>query len=97
MDCGKGELEKIGRLDEKSRAWSIAGHLKSPRAKHGVIYDGETFLVVGGNAADRLTDAKTENCILEGELMTCTEHESAPLVNYKQYPVLFLTNETNIC
>ena len=76
----------IARLDEVTRTWSLAGKLKSDRNGHGVIHVDSTFLVIGGSGYK-----KTENCVLEGTTMTCTEQESAPLNSYYVYPALFLT------
>ena len=45
---GGVDSDIIARLDKVSKRWSLAGHLKSNRERHNVIYDGEVFLVVGG-------------------------------------------------
>ena len=79
-------MNKIGRFDQVTHRWSLAGNLKSDRYGHGVVFDGSSFLVIGG-----FGDQKTENCILEGTVMTCTEQESSALENYYKYPALFLT------
>ena len=76
----------IARLDEVTQSWSLAGKLKSDRYGHGVIYVDSTFLVIGGYG-----NYKTENCVLEGTVMTCTEQESSPINNYSEYPALFVT------
>ena len=39
-------LSIITRLHQGQ--WSEVGHLKTPRAGHGVIYNGMYFMVVGG-------------------------------------------------
>ena len=80
-------LENIARLDEVTQTWSLAGKLKSSRSGHGVIFDGSNFLVIGG-----YENQKTENCVLEGTVMTCIEQESPALDNYRAYPALFLTD-----
>ena len=85
---GDGNSNKIGRLDEVSQTWSLAGNLKSGRYGHGVIFDGSSFLVIGGDGT-----FKTEKCILVGTTMSCTELESPPLGNYAYYPALFLTDK----
>ena len=50
------------------------------------IFDGNIFLVVGGSG-----NKKTENCVLEGTTMTCTEQESPAVSGYQNDPALFLT------
>ena len=85
---GNHNSNNIARLDEVTQTWSLAGKMKSNRHGHGVIFADSTFLVIGGGGSK-----KTENCILEGTVMTCTEQESATLGNYKDFPALFLTVE----
>ena len=51
----------IARLDLTTTTWSKLGDLKTGRIGHGVIYDGQVFLVVGGNG-----NRKTEKCTLSG-------------------------------
>ena len=84
---GSYNPNNIARLDEVTQTWSLAGKLKSSRSGHGVIFDGSNFLVIGG-----VGDQKTENCVLEGTVMTCIEQESPALHNYNVYPALFLTD-----
>ena len=74
-------------MDTVTRQWSLAGHLNSGRKGHGVIYDGSSFLVVGGNGYS----LKTEQCVLNGTVMTCTELQSRALNQYQYFPALFLT------
>ena len=38
----------IARLDEKTQEWTKLGDLNTGRSGHGVIFDGQHFLVVGG-------------------------------------------------
>ena len=83
---GYRNSNNIARFDEVTRTWSLAGKLNSNREGHGVIYVDSTFLIIGGYG-----NYKTENCVLEGTVMTCIEQESAPLKDYKFYPALFLT------
>ena len=58
-------INKIGRFDLATRKWSLAGNLKINRNGHSVIFDGSKFLVIGGSESH-----KTENCVLEGTVMT---------------------------
>ena len=51
----------IARLDLATTTWSKLGDLKTGREGHGVIYDGQVFLVVGGYG-----NRKTEKCTLSG-------------------------------
>ena len=83
---GSNTENNIARLDEVTQTWSLVGKLKSGRRGHGVIYVDSTFLVLGGNSYKG-----TENCVLEGPVMTCTEQESASFYDYNIYPALFLT------
>ena len=77
-------LTTIGRLDAVTRTWSLAGKLNKGRNGHGVIFDGGQFLVIGGDGT-----FKTENCIPNGETVTCTEVGKA-LNDYSYYPELAL-------
>ena len=71
-----------------------AGALKRGRSDHGVIFDGEKFLIIGGRGenwwetADR-RNIKNEVCTLEGTTMTCVE-QSTTLYYYLDSPELFL-------
>ena len=70
-----GESKTIARFDLATSNWSKIGDLKTGRHAHGVIYDGEVFLVIGGYG-----DRYTEKCILSGTdfnaLVTYHSHES---------------------
>ena len=66
--------------------WSLVGKLHDVRYGHGVTYQGSSFLIVGGDGV-----FKTEKCVLNGTVMTCTEQKSSALDNYKYFPALFLT------
>ena len=80
------DTQNIGRLDAVTFQWSLAGKLQNGRYAHGVIYEGSSFLIVGGDGS-----FKTEECVLDGTVMTCTEQQSSPLSYYRYYPALFLT------
>ena len=62
--------------------------MKHGRRGHGAIFDGEKFLIIGGEKSDGRA-VKNEVCTLEGSTMTCTEQSTA-LDNYEFYPELFL-------
>ena len=81
-------LTKIGRLDAVKRTWSLAGSLKQGRRGHGVIFDGEQFVVIGGYTGS----LKTENCIISGETITCTQIGPG-LDDYAYYPELALVDD----
>ena len=83
---GTYNLRNIARLDGVSQRWSLAGKLNSDRLRHNVIFDGTYFLVVGGEGSK-----KTENCVLDETVITCTEQDSDPISDYVEYPALFLT------
>ena len=51
----------IARLDLATSSWTKLGDLKTARDGHGVIFNGEAFLVVGGR-----DEKKTEKCTLSG-------------------------------
>ena len=83
-----GVLSKIARLDLVTTAWTDIGNLKSGRYVHNVIFDGEVFMVIGGNEGE----LKTEKCSLSGGRMTCTE-QSPILEYYSMTPALFMVPE----
>ena len=64
---------------------SKAGTLKHGRNGHGVIFNGEKFLVVGGSE-------KSEVCTLKSEKVDCVE-QSTIMEGYAYYPELFLVVE----
>ena len=65
--------------------------MKNGRHGHGAIFDGEKFLVIGGEKSGS-GPVKNEVCTLEGSTMTCVEQSTA-LENYGVYPELFLVSE----
>ena len=72
-----------------------AGTLKHGRSGHGVIFDGEKFLVIGGKKKSRglIPDpVETEVCTLHNSTMTCVD-QSTSLDQYVYYPELFLVTE----
>ena len=56
----------IARLDLATEEWSKIGELRTVRGGHGVIYDGEFFMVIGGYD-NRYGSIKTEKCKLSGK------------------------------
>ena len=64
-------------MDERTHQWTFVGYLKTGRYGHGVIHDGSSFLVIGGN-----DNYKTEKCDLNGGVITCNEQQSPALDKY---------------
>ena len=56
------ESKTIARLDLATTSWIKLGELQTGRRGHGVIFDGEVFLVIGGD-----WNYKTEKCTLSGK------------------------------
>ena len=81
----------IGKIDAVTHEWSIAGKINVERISHRVIMDGSVFLVIGGNNGGDV--CRTENCVFDGAVMTCSLQESSPLDNYKRNPKVFLTTD----
>ena len=81
--------QTIARLDAETRTWSKAGSLKIGRRDHGVIFDGEKFIVVGGYNGGAV---ENEVCTLIGTSMSC-EASTNKLNGYWYYPELFLVPE----
>ena len=72
----------------KSYHRSLAGSLHQGRHGHGVILNGEEFVVVGGYSGT----FKTEYCMISGETVTCTQHRPG-LTGYMFYPELALVDD----
>ena len=78
----------VARLDLATTSWSKLGELRYRRHGHGVIFDGEVFLVIGGE-----WDKRTEKCTMSknsepGSTMTCKKKQ--PTLDNYEYPSLFL-------
>ena len=72
-------IAEIARLDVLQREWSLAGSLLKPRSSHAVVFDGENFLIIGGQTI--WYGHETENCILSDDTFVCSAHESDELEN----------------
>ena len=63
------------------------------RSRHGVIFDGEYFIVAGGyNGASNNNNVATERCKIvdtEESLILCRT-QAPTLTNYQTYPELFM-------
>ena len=81
----------IARLDAQTSKWSKVGVLEYGRHGHGAIFDGEKFLIIGGEKNDG-GPIKNEVCTLKELTMTCVEQATA-LDQYSYYPELFLVPE----
>ena len=87
--------QTIARFDADTQTWSKAGNLKNGRRMHGTIFDGEKFLILGGESKSNgqtLKNVKNEVCTLSGTSMTCEESLNS-LEEYVYYPELFLVQE----
>ena len=82
-------MKRIGRLDEATRTWSLAGSMKRARSGHSVVFDGENFLIIGGPGYG---DLKIETCSLDGGEVTCTDMPIA-LKKYYKYPEVMLVDD----
>ena len=58
---GLADVKTIARLDFATSNWTKLGDLNTGRDRHGVIYDDQVFLVIGG-----FGNYKTEKCSLSG-------------------------------
>ena len=74
------------------------GTLKQDRCKHGVIFDGEKFLVIGGLTGSIGRHARNEICTLtKNKRMSCVEQStvwkgSTDFLG-EDYPELFFLGE----
>ena len=84
---GAYDIKTIARLDAETTTWSKAGTLVTGRYGHGAIFDGEKFLIVGGQGS-----LKNELCTLADGTMACVE-QSTTLDYYAYFPELFLVDE----
>ena len=82
----------IARFDETTREWSKLGDLVTARSSHGVVYNGKSFLVVGGMEKKSDYSLPVEKCEINGKSVTCTSQK--PLENYYRWPALFLVDDT---
>ena len=64
----------IARLDLATTSWSKLGDLQTGRREHGVIYDGDVFLIIGGWG-----DYKTERCSLSGKEFYLSLNSNLPM------------------
>ena len=78
----------IAKFDSTTRQWSKIGNLVTGRAKHGAIFDGSNFIVIGGGSGRM----KTEKCTLFDSTMTCQSQQNE-LTDYFDYPELFLVED----
>ena len=57
-----GSSKTIARLDLATTSWIKLGELQTGRYGHGVIFDGDVFMAIGGQGK-----FKTEKCMLSGK------------------------------
>ena len=70
----------IARFDQSAKKWSKLGFLVTARYGAGVVYDGQSFLAVGG-----IGEKSTEECKMEDMSMTCTSR-SPKLNQFYRWP-----------
>ena len=89
-----GRTSTIANFDESTREWSKLGEVLTPRSSHGVIYTGESFLVIGGwkHGNDEFK-FRTEKCDVKNESVSCQYHSST-LENLYRWPATVLVNDT---
>ena len=75
----------IARFDPIQNRWTKLGNLKVGRSGHGVIQNGNEFIVIGEYGENK----PTESCALNGQSMTCATREPS-LSNFYEYPELML-------
>ena len=76
----------IARFDELTRNWSKVGDLEVALCCSSVIYNGEFFMVIGGDA-----EFSTERCSIQNSTISCTTQE--PYLNTYAWSALFLVEE----
>ena len=74
-------------MDTVTAQWSKVGELKYSRSDHGVIFDGNRFLAVGGMGD--YGDLMSEICTLSEGGITCVD-DFPILPLYYSYPELLL-------
>ena len=86
---GLGGDKKIGRLDGTTKIWSMVGETVNRRIAGNAIYDGSSFLLIGGNNGTDYDSLATEKCSLSNGQIICNELQTN-LPDYSHYPELFL-------
>ena len=55
----------VSRFDEQTRKWSLLGEMISARNSHSAIFDGKSFLVIGGKTGKGLLSIETTNSYIQ--------------------------------
>ena len=71
------------------KTWSLAGKLNFGRYGHAAIFDGESFLVVGG-----FDVIKNEVCTLDEDKNVTCKAQLSTLFYWRYYPEIFLVDDT---
>ena len=87
---GDQESNIIGRLDASTMTWTKAGELVYARQGHGAIFNGDVFIVAGGEV-----EFKTEACSINYGEVNCVA-QAPTLWRFQYYPEMFLVDE-NFC
>lgn len=81
------ESNIIGRFDKSTLGWTKAGELNSAREGHGGIFNGDVFIIAGGDAK-----YQTEACSIENGEIFCMAQ--APVLDrYYVYPEMYLVDD----
>ena len=91
MFGGQANQNIIARLDEVSTVWSKVGTLIQPRYGHAVVFDGTSFIVIGGNGSKNI-----ERCLWKDSSMECTQLGSSTY-DYYTYPEVFILPDEFSC
>ena len=82
----------VARLDSNG-AWTKVGNLKTAREGHGVVFEGQYFMVVGGHESIENGQAlATEKCSLQSSVVSCVS-QLPNLTDYVYRPELILVDE----
>ena len=87
--------QTVVRLDETTIMWIQIGKLQIARKSHGVVFDGISFVIVGGvshtSTLSEFPSIETEKCQNKNETITCKSQEP----DLKKYldPALILIDE----
>lgn len=80
--------------------WTRAGHLvwleSDKRRSFGAIFDGEKYLIVGGDCSDfldRCPDSIDQTCVVDGKNMKCTAQETTTSTKYDDLILFLIDNQ----
>ena len=86
-DSNVGKSKMIGRLDPSTTKWSKAGDMIKARHAHGVLFNGDVFIIAGGSS-----NPVTEHCFIDrAGLITCFE-QTPTLEQFSYYPEMYIVD-----